>query len=139
MNHSHDRDCGCWSCIKTALSDEREAQQRLGLVINPEQVGVNLFPLILRCRFDVCAAFVDLPLAALDELAIASEKLALFVACGMLTAPAAYDPLQEVAENLGLVNRFGQDVVQAAIAYGPRLWLELEADVGAAITSKEAA
>jgi hypothetical protein len=83
-------------------------------------------PIILRSRLDVCEAYVRSPLLALEELASASLKLAPLVVLGELSAPEAYDPLQEVAENLGLVNRYGQDTVQAAISYGPRVCDEIE-------------
>jgi hypothetical protein len=77
---------------------------------------------------DVCQAYMVSPLLAFEELKSASLKLAPLVLGSELTAPAAYDPLQEVAENLGLVDRFGQDAVQDAISYGPCICGEIEGD-----------
>jgi hypothetical protein len=59
--------------------------------------------------------------AALQAVAGASLDLASLVASGALLHHIAFDNLQEVAENLGLVRTFGQDAVQEAIATGPRV------------------
>jgi hypothetical protein len=77
-------------------------------------------------RMKVCEAYCISPEDALDELARASLRLTEHVVAGGLSHRAAFDPLQEVAENLGLVDRwFGQDAVQEAIAYGPRCYAAL--------------
>lgn len=96
----------------------RTRTQRPGLT---RQELPSLGDVIRRCRMDVCEAYFRSPVAAVEELSNASLRLGWLVAQGILTAPAAFDPLQEVAENLGLVRRYGQDEIQQAIACGPRL------------------
>lgn len=82
-----------------------------------------LHDLVRDCRMSVCEAlYLSGPAGALAALAGASATLAPFVASGDLTTRAAWDPLQEVSKNLGLVRLYGQDVVQAAIASGPRIY-----------------
>lgn len=80
---------------------------------------LDLGNLVRGCRLAVCEKFMLGPDYALDEIASASLRLAPFVLSGSLLPCAAWDELQAVAENLGLVRIFGQDAVQAAIAFGP--------------------
>lgn len=77
---------------------------------------------ILNLRVAVSEAYaLSGPEDALAALTSASLQLAPYVAAGELLPSYAWDPLQEVAENLGLVDLFGQDAVQAALAFGPRV------------------
>lgn len=62
------------------------------------------------------------PEAGLMAIAEASLLLAPLVAEGELPACMAWDEFQEAAENMKLVERFGQDAVQEAIAFGPRVY-----------------
>ena len=79
--------------------------------------------LVLDCRMGVCAAYYNNGRqAALIAVAGASMMLAPLVAGGELLPADAWDVLQEVAENLTLVESFGQDAVQEAIAFGPRVF-----------------
>lgn len=87
---------------------------------------IDLRPVIRQCRMDVCLAYVRAPALALEEISSASLRLTAFVHDGALSHHAAYDPLQEVAENLGLVRRFGQNEVQDRIAYGPQVYAALQ-------------
>ena len=83
----------------------------------------SLGQLICDCRMAVCEAYLyDGPEAALVAVADASMTLAPLVAEGELLAPAAWDALQEVSENLTLVRIFGQDAAAHAIAFGPRVY-----------------
>ena len=83
----------------------------------------SLGQLIRDCRMAICEAyFYDGPQAALVAVADASMTLAPLVAEGEALATAAWDALQEVSENLTLVRIFGQDAVQHAIAFGPRVY-----------------
>jgi hypothetical protein len=87
----------------------------------------ELGQLLRDCRMRVCEAYYwDGPQAALAAVVDASIELAPLVADGELEATAAWDTLQDVAANLTLVEGFGQDVVQEAIAFGPRVYLLAE-------------
>ena len=82
----------------------------------------DLGQLIRDCRMMICESYMfDGPEAALAAIAAASLQLAPLVQNGLLLAAPAWDALQDVAENLTLVRRFGQDAVQEAIAFGPRV------------------
>lgn len=84
---------------------------------------LNLGEIIRDCRMSVCESYYfDGPQAALVAVADASLVLAPLVAEGDLLAQPAWDALQEVSDNLTLVRRFGQDAVQHAIAFGPRVY-----------------
>lgn len=72
-------------------------------------------------RLRVCEAyFYGGPELAMDWVELVSVDLAVEVEAGNLLHHIAWDNLQEVAEQLGLVSAFGQDAVQEAMAYGPR-------------------
>lgn len=58
------------------------------------------------------------PRAALEQLSRSAFVIADLISTDELVAAGAYDNLQEVAENIGLVRRFGQDAVQAALVNG---------------------
>jgi hypothetical protein len=74
-------------------------------------------------RMEVCDAFYfDGPEAALLAVANASMVLAPLIAAGVLSPPLVWDALQEVSKNLTLINFFGQDAVQEAMALGPRVY-----------------
>lgn len=74
-------------------------------------------------RMEVCDAYYfDGPEAALLAVANASMALAPLITAGILSAPLVWDTLQEVSENLTLVHIFGQDAVQEAMAFGPRVY-----------------
>ncbi len=84
---------------------------------------VDLAAIIRSHRWTICEAyFYGGYQAALEAVAHASIDLCGWVRSRSLTAPAAFDPLQEVSENLGLVRHFGQDAVQSAIVAGVKLW-----------------
>jgi len=74
-------------------------------------------------RMEVCDAYYfDGPEAALLAVANASMVLEPLISVGVLSAPLVWDTLQEVSENLTLVHIFGQDAVQGAMAFGPRVY-----------------
>ena len=73
------------------------------------------------CRSITEAFFEGGDRAALEELEMASLDVAPFVLNDELEPASAWDPLQEVAQNLGLVATFGQDCIQEVLASGPRI------------------
>jgi hypothetical protein len=78
--------------------------------------------IVADARLRVCEALVaNGYTGAIQALASASFYLAPYVVNDDLLPAAAWDPLQEVAENLGLVAVFGQDATQEAIAFGMRI------------------
>lgn len=87
---------------------------------NSDVRGDSLGDIVRDARMRVCEAYADDGAeAALEAVALAALDLALLVAEGALVQWCAWDALQEVSENLGLVRVFGQDTVQLAIAFGP--------------------
>lgn len=64
------------------------------------------------------------PVTALNAVEGVSHDIAPLVAHGEIMSHCAWDALQEVSHNIGLVSTFGQDRVQAAIASGPRAYEE---------------
>jgi len=74
-------------------------------------------------RMEVCDAYYyDGPEAALLAVANASMVLVPLITAGILSAPLVWDTLQEVSDNLTLTHVFGQDSVQEAMAFGPRVY-----------------
>lgn len=74
-------------------------------------------------RMEVCEAFYfEGPEAALLAVANASMMLAHFIVADELLATMVWDVLQEVSENLTLTRVFGQDALQEAMAFGPRIY-----------------
>ena len=72
---------------------------------------------------EVCEAFYfEGPEAALLAVANASMMLAHFIVADELLATMVWDVLQEVSENLTLTRVFGQDALQEAMAFGPRIY-----------------
>ena len=70
-------------------------------------------------RMEICSVFYFAgPEATLDAIGAIASIVANYVLQGRIEPADAFDPLQEVAENLGLVRRYGQDTVQAALAHG---------------------
>ncbi len=110
--------------------DPLRGQDRSLAIFNPvalqEGRDFDLAPVIRACRLEICEAYYRCPALAFEAVASASLKLTGYVHDGALMAPAAFDPIQECAENLGLVRLFGQDAVQDALAYGPRAYDTLE-------------
>ena len=58
----------------------------------------------------------------IEELTHASLELAPLIHEGGLMHSSAFDPLQECAENIGLVDRIGQDAIQIALDAGQRIY-----------------
>jgi hypothetical protein len=74
-------------------------------------------------RMEVCDAYYfEGPDAALLAVANASMVLTPLIAEGVLSPPLVWDTLQEVSENLTLVRIYGQEAVQEAMAFGPRVY-----------------
>jgi hypothetical protein len=72
---------------------------------------------------EVCAAYnYEGPEAALLAVANASMLLAPLITTQVLSAPLVWDTLQEVSDNLTLIRIFGQNAVQEAMAFGPRVY-----------------
>lgn len=102
------------------LSSTRRTGQRRPVTDNHAEF--NIRAILREGRASISEAFYfESPEAALAQLTRLSLMLAPLVADGTLLVSAAWDPLQQCTENLGLVARFGQDAVQEAIAFGPRL------------------
>jgi hypothetical protein len=92
--------------------------------MHPEPVAdeIDVASLIRKSRMAVCLAYYHGgDRLALEELALASLGVAPYVVSGELLPAAAWDALQEVAEHLGMVEVFGQDAIQEALAFGPRV------------------
>jgi len=94
----------------------------------PCAVAVNdgaddLYSFLRDCRARVWEGIVyGGPEAALEAIVLASINLAPLVAEDGIYPATAFDPLQACAENIGLVELYGQDAVQEALATGPRLY-----------------
>ena len=74
-------------------------------------------------RMEICDDyFFEGPEAALLAVANASLLLAPLITTGVLSAPLVWDTLQEVSDNLTLIRIFGQNAVQEAMAFRPRVY-----------------
>jgi hypothetical protein len=97
------------------------------LAIDPQPIYSDSIPqgrdhlgdIVQSARLSVCEALVYRGQGgALEALVSASRLLASWVHQGGLLHCAAFDELQAVAENIGLVRAFGRDEIQRAMSDG---------------------
>jgi hypothetical protein len=93
--------------------------------IDSEPRCVNVNQLVRDCRSRVLAAHkVHADAGAVAAIACGSILLSAHVLAGNLSADVL-DELAEVADNLGLPRRLGQDVVDCAVAAGASFYRDM--------------
>jgi hypothetical protein len=114
------------------LQDTAWAEGNFAPPVDDAYELINLGAILRHSRLTVCEAyFSGRHDAALAALAAASLRLYRYVENGSLIEAAAYDALQDVADNLGLAKVLGDDAVAFAIATGPQFYDQLSgANVG---------